>query len=47
MSAGDVVYLDAVTQSIVVLGTYAGASELLDKRSSRYSDRPSLVMASL
>ncbi|RDX42203.1 cytochrome P450 [Lentinus brumalis] len=44
---GDVVYLDAVTQSIVVLGTYAGASELLDKRSSRYSDRPSLVMASL
>ncbi|KAI0699866.1 CyP450 monooxygenase [Cerioporus squamosus] len=34
-------------QSIVVLGTYAGASELLDRRSSRYSDRPSLVMASL
>lgn len=47
MGLGDVVYLDAVKQSIVILSTYAVASELLDKRSAKYSERPSSVMLSL
>ena len=47
MGLGDVVYLDAVKQSIVILSTYAVASELLDKRSAKYSERPISVMLSL
>ncbi|RPD54777.1 CyP450 monooxygenase [Lentinus tigrinus ALCF2SS1-6] len=44
---GDIVYLDAVKQSIIVLGTYAAASELLEKRSAKYANRPSLIMVGL
>lgn len=34
-------------QSILVLGSYKAARELLEKRSSNYSDRPKSIMAKL
>ncbi|KAI0642498.1 CyP450 monooxygenase [Trametes meyenii] len=36
---GDLVYLDALGQPILVLGTHEAAIDLLEKRSSLYSDR--------
>ncbi|KAI0371242.1 CyP450 monooxygenase [Pilatotrama ljubarskyi] len=36
---GDLVYLDVLGQSILVLGTHEAAVDLLDKRSAIYSDR--------
>ncbi|KAJ8469185.1 hypothetical protein ONZ51_g9161 [Trametes cubensis] len=36
---GDLVYLDAFGQPILILGTHEIAVDLLDKRSSKYSDR--------
>ena len=44
---GDVVYLNALGQSMVILGSYSVARELLEKRSANYSDRPQSVMAKL
>ncbi|KAI0794212.1 cytochrome P450 98A3 [Fomes fomentarius] len=41
---GDVVYLDALGQPLILLGSYRAASDLLDKRSSNYSDRPASFM---
>ncbi|KAI0768267.1 CyP450 monooxygenase [Trametes elegans] len=41
---GDVVYLDALGQPMIILGSHEAASELLDKRSANYSDRVPSVM---
>ncbi|KAI0051317.1 cytochrome P450 [Auriscalpium vulgare] len=42
---GDVIYLSALGQSIVVLGTQKAAGDLLDRRAGIYSDRPHNVVA--
>ncbi|KAI0634619.1 cytochrome P450 [Trametes polyzona] len=44
---GDVVYLDALGQPMIFLGSHETALELLEKRSSIYSDRKASVMAEL
>ncbi|KAI0767233.1 cytochrome P450 [Fomes fomentarius] len=41
---GDIVYLDALGQPMIILGSHEVASELLDKRSANYSDRVPSVM---
>ena len=40
-------YLNALGQHMVVLGSHKAARELLEKRSSNYSDRPQSIMAKL
>ncbi|KAK7682349.1 hypothetical protein QCA50_014554 [Cerrena zonata] len=42
---GNIVYLRTLGQSIVVLNSYDDAVDMLEKRSSIYSDRPALVTA--
>lgn len=37
---GDVMHLDVLGKSIIVLSSKAAVSDLLDKRSATYSDRP-------
>lgn len=44
---GDVVHLSVFGQHIVLLGSLEAAVELLDKRSSNYSDKPTSAMADL
>lgn len=44
-AAGSVVYLSIFGRSIIVLNSAKAAFDLLDKRSSIYSDRPRLIMA--
>ncbi|EJD49131.1 cytochrome P450 [Auricularia subglabra TFB-10046 SS5] len=44
-SVGDVLSLDALGQSIIILGSSEAAEDLLVKRGAIYSDRPRLVMA--
>ncbi|KAH9937831.1 CyP450 monooxygenase [Epithele typhae] len=44
---GDVVHLNAVGQSMIVLGSLEAATELLEKRSAKYSGKPTSVMAKL
>ena len=44
---GDLVYLSTLGQSILVIGSYKVARELLDKKSGNYSDRPQSVMINL
>ena len=44
---GDVVYLDACGQPMIILGTHEDAMELLDKRAANYSDRKFSSMAEL
>ena len=46
-STGDIVYLSVLGRRMVILGSYEAASELLDKRSAIYSDRPQPVMTDL
>ena len=46
-SSGEVLYLNALGQSILVLNSYEAARELLDKRSANYSDRPRSIMTKL
>lgn len=46
-AAGEVVHLNVLGQSIVVLGSQEAARELLDKRSTTYSDRPVSIMVQL
>ncbi|OAX34008.1 cytochrome P450 [Rhizopogon vinicolor AM-OR11-026] len=41
---GDIIYLEALHQRILVLGSFEAANELLAKKSTIYSDRPGLVM---
>jgi hypothetical protein len=42
----DIVYLEILGQKIIVLNSAEAASDLLDKRSALYSDRPSIPMVS-
>ncbi|KAH9926320.1 cytochrome P450 98A3 [Epithele typhae] len=44
---GDLVYLNALGKSMLVVGSHRIARELLEKRSVNYSDRPGSVMAEL
>ncbi|KAJ6515578.1 putative monooxygenase [Mycena sanguinolenta] len=44
---GDVVYLEAVGQPMVLLNTAKAAKDLLEQRSAIYSDRPQMEMAYL
>jgi hypothetical protein len=43
---GDVVYVEALGQKIVVLGTADAANDLMERRSTIYSDRSVLIMMS-
>ncbi|KAJ6573863.1 cytochrome P450 [Mycena vulgaris] len=43
---GDVFSLDLAGQPVLVLNTYKAATDLFDRRSTIYSDRPRLIMAS-
>ncbi|KAK0480355.1 cytochrome P450 [Armillaria novae-zelandiae] len=43
-SYGDVMLVTVPRRSIIVLNTYKAAKDLLDKRSSIYSDRPLMIM---
>lgn len=45
LSPGDVVYIHVLGQSLVFINSAEAAFDLLDKRGSIYSDKPSLVMA--
>jgi hypothetical protein len=42
---GDVIYLNAAGQSIIVINSQKAALELLDRRAVIYSDRPRNVIA--
>ncbi|RDX54149.1 cytochrome P450 [Lentinus brumalis] len=44
---GDVIHLDLLGQSMIVLGSLQAASDLMEKKSTNYSDRPSSVMVDL
>ncbi|KAH9885226.1 cytochrome P450 [Cubamyces lactineus] len=44
---GDVVYLEVFGQPMVLLGTHDAAKDLMEKRSSKYSDKPPSIMAYL
>ncbi|RPD64515.1 CyP450 monooxygenase [Lentinus tigrinus ALCF2SS1-7] len=44
---GDVIHLDLLGQSMIVLGSLQSASDLMEKRSNNYSSRPSSVMVDL
>ncbi|TBU23430.1 cytochrome P450 [Dichomitus squalens] len=44
---GDVVYLYAFGQPMIIIGSHEAASELLDKRSANYSDRQPSAMREL
>lgn len=43
--AGDVMYVRALDQNIIVLNSKEAAIELLERRSAIYSHRPRLIMA--
>lgn len=43
--AGDIAYLDGAGQPIVMCNSLKSAYELLEHRSSNYSDRPHLIVA--
>ncbi|KAI0060313.1 cytochrome P450 [Artomyces pyxidatus] len=43
---GNVIYMNALGKSMVILNTQKAASDLLDRRSHIYSDRPRLVLGS-
>ena len=42
---GDIIYLHAAGQPIVVLNSHKVARDLLDRRSMTYSDRPGNIVA--
>ncbi|KAF9462161.1 cytochrome P450 [Collybia nuda] len=42
---GDVLYMEVLNNPLVILNSSKAATELLEKRSVNYADRPSLVMA--
>jgi hypothetical protein len=44
---GDVVYIEALGQKIVVLGSAAAVTELMEQRGAIYSDRPTTPMSQL
>jgi hypothetical protein len=41
---GDIVYAEALGKKIVILGSAAAVNDLLERRSSVYSDRPYPIM---
>lgn len=43
---GDVIYLQVLGQSLVVLNSYIACKDLLEKRSAIYSSRPRFVLLS-
>ncbi|KAI0364043.1 cytochrome P450 [Pilatotrama ljubarskyi] len=43
---GDVVYVQLLRKPTVILNTIEAARDLLDKRSTKYSDRPSMILHS-
>ncbi len=45
--SGDVIHLDLLGQSMIVLGSLQAASDLTEKKSTNNSDRPSSVMVDL
>ena len=42
---GDMTFMQAFGQSVLVLNSLKSARDLLEKRSATYADRPALVMA--
>jgi hypothetical protein len=46
-TTGDIVSVKAFGQRIIILGSMKACTDLLDKRSHNYSDRPSLPMLEL
>ena len=44
MTLGGVLHLSVLGKSIVVLNSEEAATDLLDKRSANYSNRPELAM---
>ncbi len=44
--SGDVIYLNAAGQPIVILNSQKVAADLLDRRAGIYSDRPRNIVAS-
>ena len=47
LGTGDVIYLNLMGKSLVVLNSEEAARELLDKRSAIYSDRPAFPIFQL
>ena len=45
LSVGDIIYLENVGKSMLILNSYDDAKELLGNRSAIYSSRPHLTMA--
>jgi hypothetical protein len=43
--AGEVMYLDAAGQPVVIFNALKPAYELFERRSANYSDRPRFIMA--
>jgi hypothetical protein len=41
---GDVVYIEALGQKIVILGSATAVNDLMERRSAVYSDRPGALM---
>jgi hypothetical protein len=41
---GDIVYAEALGRKIVILGTATAFNDLMERRSSVYSDRPNIIM---
>ena len=47
VSTGDLIYMDVMGQAIVVINSLKIATDLLEKRSTIYSDRPDIAMPTL
>ena len=45
--SGDLIYLDAAGQPVVIINSQRVAAELLDQRATIYSDRPHNVVADM
>jgi hypothetical protein len=47
MLSGEVMYLEVLGQTMIILDSYRAAMDLLDKRGSIYSDRPKFIVYEL
>ena len=47
VSTGDLIYMDVIGQPVIVINSLKIATDLLDKRSTIYSDRPQITMPKL
>jgi hypothetical protein len=47
MLSGEVIYLEVLGQTMIILDSYRAAMDLLDKRGSIYSDRPKFIVYEL